>query len=232
AGYYDLTNDSGTASLGGFRSSCTNNLIPAGGLLNAPDYTRSCTCSYQNQTSLALVHMPDAETWAYGGIVDDKKRVAINFGAPGDRRDSAGTIWVDYPSVGGKSPKPGIKTTPPTEDLLTFRVHSSLIDGPAGWICSSGVRDLRELEIETGNDKAVELRLYFCQPLGNPGSSFQITVNGKVVEQQFQIASVAGGVDRGIIKTYLVKPVDKRIKVELSGESTLLSGAEVVELDE
>jgi len=24
-----------------------------------PHYTRTCTCSYQNQTSLALVHMPD-----------------------------------------------------------------------------------------------------------------------------------------------------------------------------
>src|SRR2546427_4621223 len=50
-----------TGNLGGFRSSCTNNLVVAGGLLTAPDYTRTCTCSYQNQTSLALVPMRSEE---------------------------------------------------------------------------------------------------------------------------------------------------------------------------
>src|SRR5262249_47377491 len=63
AGYFDLLNDGGTGNFGGFRSSCTNNLIVAGGLLNAPDYTRTCTCSYQNQSSLALVPMADVEVW-------------------------------------------------------------------------------------------------------------------------------------------------------------------------
>ena len=65
AGYYDLCNDGGTGNLGGFRSSCTNNLIVADGVLNAPDYTRGCTCSYQNQASLALAPMPDAEMWTF-----------------------------------------------------------------------------------------------------------------------------------------------------------------------
>ena len=59
----DLLNDGGTGNFGGFRSSCTNNLIVAGGLLNVPDYTRNCTCSYQNQCSLALVPMADVEVW-------------------------------------------------------------------------------------------------------------------------------------------------------------------------
>jgi hypothetical protein len=65
AGYYDLTNDGGTGNFGGFRSGCTSNLIVANGILNAPDYTSTCTCSYQNQTSLAMVHMPDAERCAH-----------------------------------------------------------------------------------------------------------------------------------------------------------------------
>src|SRR5438309_11268011 len=67
AGYFDLCGDGGTGNLGGFRSSCTNNLVVAGGLLTAPDYTRTCTCSYQNQTSLALVPMPEAEMWTFYG---------------------------------------------------------------------------------------------------------------------------------------------------------------------
>ena len=28
----------------------------------------------------------------------------MNFGAPGDRRSPDGTLWLEYPSVGGKSP--------------------------------------------------------------------------------------------------------------------------------
>ena len=63
AGFYDLSRDGGTGNFGGFRSSCTSNLIAANGVLNAPDYTRTCSCSYQNQTSLALVHMPELEMW-------------------------------------------------------------------------------------------------------------------------------------------------------------------------
>src|SRR5205814_929010 len=58
AGFFDLCRDGGTGNLGGFRSSCTLNLIAAGGVLTAPDYTRTCTCSYQQQCSLGLVHMP------------------------------------------------------------------------------------------------------------------------------------------------------------------------------
>ncbi|MBD3183947.1 PQQ-binding-like beta-propeller repeat protein [Candidatus Poribacteria bacterium] len=63
AGFYDLMRDGGTGNFGGFKSSCTSNLIVANGLLNAPDYTRTCSCSYQNQSSLAMIHMPDIEIW-------------------------------------------------------------------------------------------------------------------------------------------------------------------------
>jgi hypothetical protein len=65
AGFYDLANDGGTGNFGGFRSSCTMNLIAAGGVLTIPDYTRTCTCSYQNQTSVGLIHMPEAEMWTF-----------------------------------------------------------------------------------------------------------------------------------------------------------------------
>ncbi|MEO6789217.1 MAG: PQQ-binding-like beta-propeller repeat protein, partial [Chthoniobacteraceae bacterium] len=111
AGFYDLETMSGTANLGGFKSGCTSNLVVANGVLNAPDYTRTCTCAYQNQTSLALVHMPEIELWTYSQFGLDGEdgeriqRVGINFGAPGDRRAPDGTLWLEYPSTdGGISP--------------------------------------------------------------------------------------------------------------------------------
>ncbi|MEM7014187.1 MAG: PQQ-binding-like beta-propeller repeat protein, partial [Verrucomicrobiota bacterium] len=104
AGFYDLFGNSGAGNLGGFRSSCTNNLIPANGVLNAPDYTRTCSCSYQNQTSLALIHMPDAEFWTFGGELD-KNGFGINFGAPGDRRSDDGILFAEFPNQGADGDK-------------------------------------------------------------------------------------------------------------------------------
>ena len=54
AGFYDIERLGGVGNFGGFKASCTSNLIPADGVLNAPDYTRTCLCSYQNQASLRL----------------------------------------------------------------------------------------------------------------------------------------------------------------------------------
>jgi hypothetical protein len=147
AGYFDLCNDGGTGNWGGFRSSCTNNLIVAGGILTVPDYTRTCTCSYQNQTSLALVHMPDVEMWTYFGAQAGNglvKRVGINFGAAGDRKSENGTLWIEYPSSGGTSPVVNVTLQGKPE---YYRRHSSQVQGDLPWIASSGVKGVTGVKI-------------------------------------------------------------------------------------
>ena len=161
AGYYDLTSDSGTGNLGGFRSGCTANLIPAGGILNAPDYTRTCTCSYQNQASLAFVHMPEAEMWTFTTYKNDDKDVSdlgLNFGAPGDRRAKDGAYWIDYPSVGGPSPDARVKLS--GKDLRYRRIHSSLIEaGALPWVASSVLEGEAEIIIPLRKKTAKALEL-------------------------------------------------------------------------
>jgi hypothetical protein len=115
AGFFDLCNDGGTGNLGGFRSSCTNNLVVAGGIITAPEYTRTCTCSYQNQTSIALIHMPEAEEWTFFGTKEVKgpvKRLGVNLGGAGDRKADDGTLWLEYPSTGGASPNIDVQVRP------------------------------------------------------------------------------------------------------------------------
>lgn len=47
-GYYDLKDDeAGVRHFGGIRPGCWINMIPAGGLVLAPDGSSGCTCSYQ-----------------------------------------------------------------------------------------------------------------------------------------------------------------------------------------
>ncbi len=152
AGYYDLSSHSGTGNLGGFKSGCTSNLIIANGVLNAPDYTRTCSCAYQNQTSLALVHMPEMEMWTYSRIGSDTesgvrlKRMGVNFGAPGDRRSDEGSLWLEHPRVGGDSP--AVAITVEGDRVRYFRRHSSVISGDGlPWVGASGVEGASRITI-------------------------------------------------------------------------------------
>ncbi|TKJ34439.1 MAG: hypothetical protein CEE38_18000 [Planctomycetes bacterium B3_Pla] len=148
--FVDLTKAQGTASIGGFKSGCTSNLIVANGVLNAPDYTRTCTCSYQNQASLALVHTPEVAYWTFDYYQSPSKpmpvrQVGINFGAPGNRYTEDGTLWLEFPSVGG--PSPDIPVRAKYENPQWFRRHSSRIEGKHNWIAASGVTGIREVSV-------------------------------------------------------------------------------------
>jgi outer membrane protein assembly factor BamB len=160
AGFYDLTSHGGTGNLGGFKSSCTSNLIVADGVLNAPEYTRTCSCAYQNQTSLALVPMPENEYWTYGlfGQAGDGesqiRRIGINFGAPGDRLSDDGTWWVNYPPDEGMSPEVDLRLE---GEPRWFRWHSSRVSGEGlAWVAASGGEGVRKVTVRLAPPRAEE----------------------------------------------------------------------------
>ena len=45
------------------RSGCSNSLVAADGLLNAPCFSVGCVCNYPIQTSFAMFHMPQSAAW-------------------------------------------------------------------------------------------------------------------------------------------------------------------------
>ena len=53
-GYFDLKQNNKTEDFGGIRPGCWINVIPAGGLVFAPDASAGCSCSYLNQSWIAL----------------------------------------------------------------------------------------------------------------------------------------------------------------------------------
>jgi outer membrane protein assembly factor BamB len=241
AGYYDLARLSGTGNFGGFRSSCTNNLIVAGGVLCAPDYTRTCTCSYQIQSSVALIPDAEVEMWTFmGNTIASKsriRRVGINLGAPGDRLADNGTLWLEHPNSGGPDPQVKVDTYPANTEF--FRRHSMLVSGPLPWVASSGARGLRRIRVTLNGDhefpRHYTVRLCFCQPPGPPAgnSVMDVAVQGEEVEQNFDIVKTAGGYDRSIIREYQGVRATDEITVELTpktaGGATILCGVEIVE---
>jgi outer membrane protein assembly factor BamB len=244
AGFYDLCNDGGTGNLGGFRSSCTNNLIVANGVLSAPDYTRTCICNYQNQTSLALVHMPEAEMWTFIGPKQGKgrvKRLGLNFGAPGDRRAENGTLWVEYPSVGGRSPGVPVTTIPAKPEYL--RRHSSQITGRMPWVGSSAVKGLHALTVQLSDkergtaERHCTVRLHFAELEAVEAGEriFDVALQGETVLRGFDIVKEAGGRNRSLVKEFPGVSLTRELVVTFVPSSSakhpasLLNGIEIVE---
>lgn len=205
AGFCDLAGDSGTGNIGGFRSSCTSNLIIADGVLNAPDYTRTCSCAYQNQSSLALIHMPGAEQWMFSSLSSPPAEFALNLGAPGDRRGPEGMMWFDQPSIGGNSPKLPVKIE--GKSIRSVRHHMSRIengDEAISWVASSAVVGIGKLQQETAREQTYTVRLHFAELEGlEPGERvFDVSIQGKRVLESFDIADEAGGSLRGLVKEF------------------------------
>lgn len=239
AGYLDYCRDGGTGNLGGFRSGCTNSLVVAGGVLTAPDYTRTCTCAYQNQTSVGLVHMPEAEMWTFfgPGAPGPIKRLGLNLGAPGDRRADNGTLWIEYPSVAGKSPTVEVALT--ASRAAWFRRHSAQFRGPLPWVASSGIKGIEKLTItldKGGNQRPFTIRLVFAEPdeIQAGQRIFSVALQGKTVLKDLDIVRETGGVRRSLVKEF--KGVTAGATLELTFTTApgtaireaVLSGVEVV----
>jgi outer membrane protein assembly factor BamB len=242
AGYYDLCREGGTGNFGGFRAGCTNNLIIADGVLTAADYTRMCTCSYQNQTSLALVPMPEAEMWTFTtpkkveGVV---RRVGIKLGAPGSRRADDGTLWLEHPPAGGPSPRLAVKTSPASPRW--FRHHASSVDGAGpAWVMASGACGLAEVQVTLaprtmGRPRRYTVRLYFLEPdhLGAGERRFDVALQGRKVLSGLDVSDEAGGPGRGLVKEFHDVLIDRDLTVRLTPDAaapvpeTVLCGIEV-----
>ena len=233
AGIADLARDAGTANLGGFRSGCTNNMIAADGVLSAPDYTRTCTCAYQNQTSLALIHMNDVEMWTSNAIeLGDGliRRVGINLGAPGNHLDESGLLWMNHPSTGG--PSPNVPVTLDALDAEWFASHSSMIatasDNPGdtpSWVAASGVAGVHRISLDLAWDADADpqhytVRLHFAEPRAKAGDRiFDVLVQGRSVISGLDVAARTGGTNRGYSLEIPAVEVKDALVVELRADA-------------
>ena len=209
AGFADLESDGGTGSFGGFRSGCTNNLIPANGVLNAPDYTRTCSCSYHQQTSLAMIHMPHMDVWTANPLGRSNRpiaRVGINLGAPGNRRAEDGTLWVETPPGGAPGPELDVRVQPDTVDW--YRKHGLLIQASEGpsWVAASGGEGVTAIEIGNLEHARYRVRLHFAEPrLEEAGQRvFDVLLQGETVLENWDLVQAAGGPDRGLVRQFTV----------------------------
>jgi hypothetical protein len=219
AAYCSLTAASGTVSLGGFRAGCSNTLIPAGGLLNAPNYAYGCLCNFQNDTSLALVPTPDADAWrrtALPPITRAVRRLGLNFGAPGDRGDDDGTLWL---ACAEKLDGP-VTVRVEAHAASRFRWHASRVAGAGPrWVAASGIDGVRKVSIDLsppdGPPVRYRLGLYFLepQPVAAGERVFDIALQGEIATRGIDIVAQAGAVRRAMLCRFEGIPVSGRLEI-------------------
>lgn len=231
AAFYDLTNDSGAVNISGPRSGCTNSVIPANGVLNIPYFYEGCTCSYPLPMALSLVSMPETfEQWMSWGEVPAAElagkieRIGINFGAPGDRKTEDGTLWLDYPNIGGPSPQLQVETSPTKPEY--YYNHSLRMEGGEGWpwVAASGVRNLDGATIGGIKPGIYRVNLVFAAWNADE-PSFGVSVQDQQVLNDFKI-----GEPRKAI-TYTVEDVkideDGELKIQFNVPAAI-SGIELL----
>ena len=237
AGYYDLRTHSGTGNFGGAKSGCTSSYLPANGILNAVDYTRTCSCSYQNQTSMGLIHMPNMEQWTFstlpaGGTI---RQVGINFGAPGDRVSDAGTLWTDYPSVGSSSPNASVSVEGSPTYFYNHAMHHP--DEATAWITGSGVKGASAVAVTLNNSTNFDVRLYFAEPDRMKAGErvFSVSLEGNRVIADLDIASLVGSDGSGYSAAFSGIAVSDgilNVGLRASAGETILCGIEAVSVVE
>ena len=240
AGFINLDSFDGTGSLGGWKSGCSTNLIVADGVLNSPDYTRTCHCPYQNQTSLALVNMPWMTYWAnsnYEWSGKQIKQLGLNLNAPGDRTSDNNTLWLEFPVVAGASPEIPVRID--SVDYFEIRKDPmSVISESSPWISASAIGGIRSLEITLSKENHItettyKIKLYFSE-LENKKKGervFDVMIQNNKVLDDFDIVNEAGKVNKEIIKTFTGITAGKTLTIEMYPEkgNTILSGIEMTE---
>lgn len=238
AAFSDLKGATMTGNITGFRPGCTNNLVVADGLLNAPEYSRTCSCPYQLQTSLGLVHTPETEMWTFGPFGDpgmrEVKRAGINFGAPGGRIEhSKDVMWMEYPAMVEPFPRVDVEMSNENE-IDWFRHHASWFEDNTEsrpWIASYGAEGETEITVELnsggdGEEKIYDIVFHFAEPdwsVVEGERFFDVYIQDEKVLERFDVAKEAGGVLKGITRKFSAKVDEDGLSVTLgsSGGSVL-----------
>ncbi|HYF34857.1 MAG TPA: PQQ-binding-like beta-propeller repeat protein, partial [Prosthecobacter sp.] len=98
--YYNLDEDEGTEHFAGQRLGCWINTIPANGLVMIPEASAGCVCLFSVASTIVFEPRADRMTWGVysaTGASTPVQHMALNLGAPGDRRDAHGKLWLGYP---------------------------------------------------------------------------------------------------------------------------------------
>ena len=244
-GYYDLYDDSGTKHFAGQRLGCWINAIPSNGLVVIPEASAGCVCLFSITSTVVLEPREDrSPAWgiySVAGSATPAKQLAVNLAHPGDRRDDLGRLWLSYPrpaTVGRMEFVFDIKPKLLAGGGFEAKNDESLSvqNARTGWLYSSQGRGLTrcELPLLGKNDAPVDYRvkLHFAelQKDAKPGDRvFDVILQGENVAENLDVAKMAGGTERALIREFRNVRVTGNLVIELNPKQgePILSAIEV-----
>jgi len=217
-GYYNLEEDAGTQHFAGHRLGCWINAIPANGLVMIPEASQGCVCLFSIAATITLEPREARQPWAIFSAVGAKtpvKHMALNLGAPGDRRDARGTGWLAYPR-----PRTGKETgldlefdiqpqfLPGGGFVSQSEESAHVVGAETPWIFTSAARGLSEckLPLVGANEPAgiYTVRLYFADLENDEAGrrTFGVSLQGRTAVESLDIVAEAAGARRPLVREF------------------------------
>lgn len=246
-GFADLNQDEGIRHFGGHRLGCWINAIAAGGLVMIPEASAGCVCQFSIASTIVLEPREARRPWTIYSAVGDLtpvKHLAINLGAPGDRKDSNGRIWFAYPRpLPYKETSLELKLDAKTKFATgggfetTGAVSEHQVHSPMPWLYESWANDLKTISIPVlGKDDApakYAVRLHFAD-LREAASATDMTVRltsgGESRQVDVQLPTPATGAIEPKVAEVRGFTVTGDLEIGFTGKAgkPLLSGLEIV----
>ena len=243
-GYYDLYADSGTRHFAGQRLGCWVNAIPGNGLVMIPEASAGCVCQFSIASTVVMEPKTENKSWGIFSAVGPTtpvQRMAINFGAPGDRKDLSGREWFGYPRPSSRGRLEFVFDLKPTlasgGGWYSRNLESvSLGETSTPWVYSSGARGLTRFEIPLlgeGDPKSkYDVKLHFANLDNADSGAFAIKLQSQAVKSDAVIAAAGKQGATPQQMNFENITVSKNLLVELvpkdSDRLPTLSGIEVI----
>lgn len=250
--FYDMNADVGAQHFGGHRLGCWINAIPANGLVMIPEAGAGCVCLFSIESTVVFEPRQPRRPWAIYSSVGELtpvKHLAINLGAPGDRRDARGKVWLAYPrplpyketSLEAKL-KLDIKLLEQGDYATVNEDSTPIAEAETPWVFTSWVRGLSQctIPLRGAGDKPADydVTLYFTDVENTAAGQrvFDVKLQGRTVAEKLDIVAEAGGAGRALVRRIPGVNVADKLTIELvpktpattAAQMPILSAVEIV----
>lgn len=234
-GFMDLEQDAGVRHFAGHRLGCWINAIPANGLVMIPEASAGCVCLFSIASTVVLEPREARRPWSiYSsvGMQTPVQQLALNLGAPGDRKDAHGTLWLSYPRYRAYQEtsldvkldlQPEFGTDGGYRDLNENSVSVAQTNTP--WLYTSWIANLQSITLPLlgkGDSPAkfsVELHFAETPDEGGVFALFDVQFNGKTVLDDVTLKHSSEAEFKAIVQTIDNVAVTENLQISLVSKS-------------
>ncbi len=209
-----------------------------------PEATAGCVCQFSIVSTVVMEPKIEKNSWGIlsaVGATTPVKRIGINFGGPGDRKDFSGQEWFGYPRPSSRGRLEFVFDIQPqlnsgggwySRNAEAVKVAS----GDKPWLFTSGARGLNRFELPLlGPDDAPSkytVKLYFANLEENQSPPLEVGLQGITVDSGLELPGIANGTAQPVVKVYEHIAVESGLSVELRAAGpTVISAVEVIRED-